>query len=430
MNSNGNIQKTEIGTFPADWQIQKLGDLVQNGRTIRYGVVQPGAFVSDGCIMLRSQDYSKGWADPASAYRISNAIANQYRNAQLKENDLILTVVGANTGQVAVAPRWLDGAVLSRSTSRIAIDVDRVDSRFCKFIIQSPTVQRQILDNLKEGAQPVISCQDVADFLVPVPPKEEQRAIAEALSDVDALINALDALITKKRHIKQGTMQQLLTGKKRLPGFELTKEFKQTEVGVVPKDWTANALRAFIKLQGGYAFRSSNFSTSGVPVIRISDIQSGFASVSECTCHPEFAIPAEFIVEKNDVLIAMSGATTGKIGVFKHEKNAYQNQRVGRFVIRNNDETSQSFVSHLVASKLFLIQLGVYLEQGAQPNISGSQIESLEFAFPPRTEQIAIAEVLSDMDAEITALEQKRDKTKLIKQGMMQELLTGKTRLI
>lgn len=200
-------KSTDIGDIPHDWHLVRLGDLVDCNRLIRYGVVQPGRHEASGCIMLRSQDYSKGWVRSENPFRVSQHLANQYRNARLQTADLIVTVVGAGIGQVEVAPDWLEGAVLSRSTARVAINEEKADRTFCRYMLQSPFGQSQIRNQIKEGAQPVVSCPDMARFCIPLPPTTgEQRAIAGALSDVDALLGALDKLIAKKRDLKQAAM--------------------------------------------------------------------------------------------------------------------------------------------------------------------------------------------------------------------------------
>ena len=107
-------KQTEVGVIPEEWEIQRLGELLQGSRSIRYGIVQPGKFDGTGCYMLRSQDYSKGWAGPDGMHKVSAQLENQYRNARIRHNDLVMTVVGAGIGQVVVVPAWLDGAILSR----------------------------------------------------------------------------------------------------------------------------------------------------------------------------------------------------------------------------------------------------------------------------------------------------------------------------
>ncbi len=212
--------------------------------------------------------------------------------------------------------------------------------------------------------------------------------------------------------------------------MEVKPGYKQTEVGVIPEEWDAVPLGRMIKLQGGCAFRSNDFSDIGVPVIRISDIQNGTVRVDGAICHPPIPLPEDFVVRQGDILVAMSGATTGKVGLFQHSKPAYQNQRVGKFVVRDKKRTSQGFIEQLVRSSIFVSRLGVFLEQGAQPNISGHQIESLVFAAPRElSEQNAIAGALSDVDALLGALDRLIAKKRDLKQAAMQQLLTGQTRL-
>jgi type I restriction enzyme S subunit len=145
----------------------------------------------------------------------------------------------------------------------------------------------------------------------------------------------------------------------------------------------------------------------------------------------EINIPIDFKVCNGDVLIAMSGATTGKIGVYQNMDLAYINQRVGKFVILNSKKNSIEFVSHFLNSDKFKSGLIKEIAQGAQPNISGKQIESIEIDIPSDLKiQKEIASTLTIMDEEIRKLELKLQKGKSIKQGMMQNLLTGKIRLI
>ena len=212
--------------------------------------------------------------------------------------------------------------------------------------------------------------------------------------------------------------------------MEVKAGYKQSEVGVIPEDWDALALGSLVKLQGGYSFRSENFCDFGIPVIRISDIQDGAVATEEATRHPSIKISSQFLIQDGDFLVAMSGATTGKVGVFRNQVPAYQNQRVGRFVVRDNTRTTREFVGHLVRSHAFGSQLKVLLEQGAQPNISGRQIESLLFPVPPNaSEQRAIAEALSDVDGLLGGLDRLIAKKRDLKQAAMQQLLTGQTRL-
>lgn len=240
---------------------------------------------------------------------------------------------------------------------------------------------------------------------IPKPPITEQRAIATALSDVDALLDGLDRLIAKKRDLKQAAMQQLLTGKTRLPGFEGEGE------------WEVKRLGDIADIVMGQSPSSSNYNSrgDGLPLI-----QGNADIVDRRTIKRIFTTQITKKGREGDVLMSVR-APVGDVS------RALFDICLGRGVCA------------LRYPNDFLYHYLIYFEPAWVKNSKGStfdsvnsaDVKSVEIKLPPEPkEQIAIATVLSDMDAEIAALEQRRAKTKNIKQAMMQELLTGKTRLI
>lgn len=227
------------------------------------------------------------------------------------------------------------------------------------------------------------------------PPLPEQRAIAEALSDVDGLLGALEALIAKKRAIKQAAMQQLLTGKTRLPGFS--------------GEWETKRLRDACALKSGEEITSPKIDDhSPYPCYGGNGLR-GFTTTF--THHGDFA------------LIGRQGALCGNVVRAKGEFYASEHALV---------VTARPAMDILwLAAVLSDMNLNQYSESSAQPGLSAEKLLVLEISSPPtKEEQSAIATVLSDIDAEIAALERRRDKTRAIKQGMMQQLLTGRVRLV
>lgn len=207
-----------------------------------------------------------------------------------------------------------------------------------------------------------------------------------------------------------------------------TTSWKNTDIGQIPKDWEVDEIGAFVKLQGGYSFKSDTFTYKGTYVIRISDINNDIIDLQDAVC-VNTVVPANFLVGYGDILIAMSGATTGKIGIYNNVNPSYLNQRVGKFSIYN-EKLSRSFLAQFVKSNYFKYKINGMLEAGAQPNISAKQIESIILSYPQTVEeQQKIATVLTDLDDLIAELEKVRDKKQAIKIGAMQELLTGKRRL-
>ena len=268
---------------------------------------------------------------------------------------------------------------------------------------------------------------------VPVPPPTEQRAIAEALSDVDKLLGSLEKLIAKKRAIKQAAMQQLLTGKTRLPGFSRAWGKKRTEVGIIPRDWECLRLGDVVNLLTGFPFPSSGYTNSGVLLVRGSNVKRGVLDWDDDITRYWPTIDSatkQYELRKGDLVIAMDGALVGRSYAVISDTDlpSLLLQRVARI---RSSQVHQDLLAFLVAGDPFINHVDVVKTHTAIPHISPDDIRNFLVTIPTNTaEQCAIATILSDMDAEIAALEQRRDKTRAIKQGMMQQLLTGRVRLV
>ena len=393
MDLNYGVKQSGPGAIPYDWELTSFYCVIDPLRPIRYGIVQPGRYVATGPLMLRSQDYSKGWTDPAIMHRAGPELVMQYQNGRLRYGDLVMTIVGANTGQVAEVPKWLDGAVLSRSTARIAIDTSKAVLGFIKAVLQSRLAKRQILDCLKEGAQPVVSCADISKFRFPLPPTlAEQEAIAEALSDADALIESLEQLLAKKRHIKQGAMQELLTGKRRLPGFK--------------GGWVLKPIGDVLTIAHGRSQRDVEDRNGAFPILATGG-QIGTAN--------------RFIYDKPSVLIGRKGTI---------DQPRYMDQPFWSVDTLFYSKIQEPNNAKFLFFRFCLVDWKTHNEASGVPSLNARTIERIEVEIPPPTEQRAIASVLTDIDTEIAALETKLTKARAIKQGMMQELLTGRIRLV
>jgi len=243
----------------------------------------------------------------------------------------------------------------------------------------------------------------------------------------------MEKLIAKKRHIEQGAMQELLTGKRRLPGFEKQKGYKQTEVGVVPEDWEVKSLDKEIDLLTGFPFPSSKYTETGIKLLRGSNIKRGVTDWSEdITQYWERLTPElkQYILEEDDIVIAMDGSLVGRsfAQLKKVDLPALLLQRVARV---RSSKIDSGYLKEYICSDYFSKYCNSVKTVTAIPHISPTDIRNFILPLPPtKAEQTAIATILSDMDAEISALESKLSKYKKVKQGMMQELLTGRTRLV
>ena len=206
--------------------------------------------------------------------------------------------------------------------------------------------------------------------------------------------------------------------------------YKPSPLGIIPEDWEVKRLECAFHLQGGFAFKSEEYKNSGIPIVRISNLpQNGkYVDINDCVYSDRNDISKQFHIGRDDLLIAMSGATTGKVAVYKDDNSAYLNQRVGLFKQTSSDIIYQ-YLTFLVTSDMYSNQLKPLLIAGAQPNIAPADIENLRFPIPPIEEQERICAVLQLWDTAIAKQTALIEKLTLRKRGLMQQLLTGKKRL-
>ena len=289
---------------------------------------------------------------------------------------------------------------VAKNTKAIAINQDikalipdnRVESGYLLHVLVGNG--QQILATCLKSGTTVESIEYpwLKAYQVPLPPLPEQCAIATVLSDVDALLAKLDVLIAKKRDIKQAAMQQLLTGKQRLPGFN--------------EEWEVKRLGDVLFVRHGKSQHSVVTSDGNYPILATGG---------------EIGRTNAYLYDKPSVLIGRKGTI---------DSPQYQDTPFWTIDTLFYTEITKSAHPKFIYYQSVMIDWRSYNEASGVPSLNASTIERIEFKCPSVGEQAAIATVLSDMDAELAALEARRDKTRAIKQGMMQELLTGRIRLV
>jgi type I restriction enzyme S subunit len=295
---------------------------------------------------------------------------------------------------------------------------ESLDPTYSGYALRARVVRSQIIPMGQGAVRANIGQRNLSRVLAPVPPLVEQRAISEALSDVDGLLGGLDRLIAKKRDLKQAAMQQLLTGQTRLPGFNGEWEVKRLgEVGI------------FFK---GSGIRKDEVRADGLPCVRYGEIytyHNDHIRAFNSFITRQTAKQSKRLA-KGDLLFAGSGETAEEIGkcvAYLWDDEAYAG---GDIVIFSPSGQSSAYLGYLMNHSTIAVQKARFGQGDAVVHISARNLARLELHLPGLLEQTAIAEALMDMDAELMALEQRREKTRALKQAMMQELLTGKTRLL
>jgi type I restriction enzyme S subunit len=411
-------KKSEVGIIPEDWKVAELNALGRRGRpAIKAGPfgssLTKSIYTAEGYKVYGQEQVIRGdclYGD----YFISKERFSELKSCAVQPGDILLSLVGT-AGRVLVIPQGAPDGIINPRLIRLSFDQDVVSSTFFRFLFESDTYQALLARNAQGGTMGVLSAGLLRPIRIPLPRLSEQIAIADALNDADAFIESLEHLLAKKRHIKHGALQELLTGKKRLPGFS--------------GDWEVKRLGELSALKNGYAFKSGTYTSLGsLKVITIANVQDGYMSADSCNRIASEPIDLQPHQQLNvgDILISMTG-NVGRV-CRVNEDYCLLNQRVGKLIPTCVDG---DFLSVILRQPSFILSMIGVAKGGAQPNLSAADITNHQFSIPKDTaEQAAIAVVLINMDAELAALEQRRDKAYVLKQGMMQELLTGRIRLV
>ena len=206
-----------LGDIPKHWGVSRMRRIVQPGRRLTYGVLKPGEYDTGGRLMVRAQDFSFGWTSPEKMFRVSKSVEEPYIRCRLAPGDLLYTLVGAGTGNVGVAPDWLDGANISRANARVAIDPSKAVPEFAALVLRSPVGKEQVAFYSKGSAQPVLNLEYVGAFAFPIPPRTEQVEIVERVrSDTngqDLVIARTEREIELLREYRTRLVADVVTGK-------------------------------------------------------------------------------------------------------------------------------------------------------------------------------------------------------------------------
>ena len=409
-------KQTEVGVIPEDWEVAPIAELVivgpKNGYSGRSGKEARGTpTLSLGATTLGSMVLNE-----ETVKRLDETIPTN-SDLYLKPGDVL--VQRSNTidlvGTTAIFDGFAGVYVYPDLMMRMRFRDDATSHWFWRYA-NSANGRRFFVSVAagSSGSMPKISGEKLRKMQLPLPPLPEQRAIAETLSDVDGLLAALDRLIAKKRDLKQAAMQQLLTGQTRLPGFQ--------------DDWEVVPLGKLAKIQRGASPRPIDSpvwfdDNSVIGWVRISDVtRSGMYLLETTQRLSPLGVKQSRPVARGSLIMSIC-ATVGRPIIAEIDICIHDG-----FVVFENLQADQMFLYYVL--KWIEPEWSKQGQTGSQMNLNVGLITGTPVSLPSLPEQTAIAEVLSYMDAELAALEQRRDKTRLLKQAMMQELLTGRTRLV
>ena len=392
---NPGYKQGDLGVIPTNWDVARIDQLasIATGSRNTQDRVEDGSYP----FFVRSQ-------------RVERINTYSY------DGEAVLTVGdGVGTGKVF---HYINGRFdVHQRVYRISQFSDRLNGRFFFYQFSSRFYDRSMSMTAKSSVDSV-RLEMIAGMEVAVPPQVEQCAIAGVLSDVDALLDGLERLIAKKRDLQHAAMQQLLTGQTRLPGFDGKWERKRLgEIG------------HFLK---GSGVKRDDSQSGTLACVRYGEIYTrhhDFVRAFHSWISSEVAATATRL-EYGDLLFAGSGETKeeiGKCAAFLSETEAYAG---GDIIILRPRNVDPLFFGYALNTPAAAWQKASFAQGDAVVHISAAGLAQVGVDIPTIEEQRAIATVISDMDAEIAALEARRQKTQDLKQAMIKELITGKTRLV
>ena len=411
-------KQTEVGVIPEEWKAATIADVClfsggsQPPRAVFKFAPTPGYIRLIQIRDYKSDDFVTYIPEPLARKRCTS-------------EDIMIGRYGPPIFQIL---RGIEGAYnVALIKTTLKPEVDR--EFFFNVLNQEPLFQLMEALSRRSSGQTGVEMPALKAYGLPLPPLPEQRAIAEALSDVDELLGALDRLIAKKRDIKQAAMQQLLTGQTRLPGFS--------------GEWEVKRLGDLFNFTGGYSASRDQLSAEGHCYLHYGDIHGStkthidtdvdFQNIPKLDIPLKCVSPASLLEDGDVVFVDASedeAGTSKHVVVINKAKKPFISGLHTIVAKSKTTELAHKYRRYCFQTAAIRQQFLFYAVGTKVSGISKSNIPKLTLSIPSIPEQTAIAEVLSDMDAELAALEQRRDKTRLLKQGMMQELLTGRIRLV
>lgn len=394
---------TEAGLIPNEWETTSIENIKASSKNAfvdgPFGSnLKSVHFVKHGDVfVIESSCVTSGTFIPREYKTITKEHFETISRSECSAGDVIIAKIGMNCGMCAELPKLSKRSVVSGNSMKITINQEKMlNYIFISYMNQAKKEGR--FDSLvSESAQPALSLRTLNTFIIPKPPLSEQKKIAEALFDVEEMLETLDKLIEKKKFIKQGIMQDLFSNKTRLQGFY--------------GKWENKAIIDITgKIKRGQTLKSNDFCVGNIPVVAGGKQYAGFHNVAN--------------QNGRTITISGSGASAGYVLI--HNTPIFATDCS---VIKEMQNFSLDFLYYYLSylqETLYGLQTG-----GAQPHVYPRDIERIKINIPSsKEEQEAISKILIDVDEEISILETRLTKYKAIHQGMVQQLLKGKIRLV
>lgn len=408
-------KQTDVGVIPEDWDTKALSESFK----FKNGLNKAKEFFGHGTPIVNYMDvYNNYGLKENNIVGKVEVTSDEQRNYHVKKGDVFFTRTSETVDEIGLSTVVVDdvnNTVFSGFILRARPIDNKYNLAFKKYCFSSKIIRTQIMATSSYTTRALTNGTLLGKIIVPIPPKPEQQAIATALSDTDELINSLEKLISKKEAIKTGTMQELLTGKKRLDGFN--------------GEWEEKNLNEICDVRDG-THDSPKYKESGVKFVtskNIIDAKLDFTDIKFISKEDSIEIDKRSKVNKGDIIMSMIGTIGNAVLINDEPDFSIKNVALFKPI---TSKVNPIFFIQMLHSEFYQGYIESKLAGGIQKFISLGVLRTLSMPIPKLDEQNIIATILSDMDNDIDALKTKLSKVKAIKEGMMQELLTGRTRLV
>jgi type I restriction enzyme S subunit len=402
-----------------DWKILTLGEIAEIKRGLPSQDLNYVESELDGVRLIRINDFK---SDSPKFIKETE----KTKKLTIRKGDVLIAGTGATAGISFLADDLWDGLPFSYNAPRIRVKKGN-SSKFVYFILNSEKIKKQQNKLFTGNAQPFLDTRAIASFNIPVPPLPEQQKIAEILSTVDDKIEIIDQQIIQTQELKKGLTQRLLT-----EGIGHS-EFKDSPLGMIPKSWEVVKLGEIVSKVGSGKTPSGGRETylsEGIIFIRSQNVLRGKLKLDDVAfiSESQHQKMANSKWQSNDVLLNITGASIGRSCVIPKEfEEGNVNQHV--CIIRAKKQLHPNILSQLLNSSFGINQINKFQAGGNREGLNFQQIRSFDIPLAPFEEQQKIADILSSVDDKLEVLGEKKIHYQELKQGLMQQLLTGKIRV-
>lgn len=413
------FKQTEIGRMPKEWEMVSLKEIAEINRE---SIDPPKEFPNNRFLYIDIDSVENETAIIRNPKEIIGKNAPSRARRLIHQNDVLMSTVRPYLKAFAIVPKEFHNQICSTGFA-VLTSTGKIAPLFLLYVLFTRFVIGQLKRMMVGGQYPALNTSQVASIKLILPPLPEQKKIAEILSTVDQAIEKVDEAIGKTQKLKKGLMQELLT---RGIGH---KEFKDTEIGKIPKTWEVMKLGETSHVRYGLG-QPPALETNGIPMIRATNVKRGKIVREGLIFINPTAVPnsRDPFLRVGDILVVRSGAYTGDVALVTKE---WEGSVAGYdLIVTPSDTIDSQFLTYYLLSSSVQKRHFVGLKvRSAQPHLNSSQVEETPIPLPPIPEQQKIAEILSTVDRRLDALRNRKEKLGRIKKGLMNDLLTGKVRV-